>query len=126
MRTITSHPFASRRNIPVVAASNDSEHRRSRTLILDDDRELRLFRILAHKTRCKSVKLCGVSSIQVDTMLLRPSTQLKTGWPGAYSCPASGVGDAPTTTKTRMERNEVILGVDTHLDAHFGAVISER
>lgn len=41
------------------------------------------------------------------------------------SCPASGVGDALTVTETRMEQNKVILGVETHLDTHVGAVISE-
>ena len=47
----------------------------------------------------------------------------------AVSCPANGVGDASTTREARMNdqsiTSEVILGVDTHMDAHVGAVISE-
>lgn len=41
----------------------------------------------------------------------------------------SGVGDAPTLDKeyemdNQSVQNEVILGVDTHLDTHVAAVIS--
>jgi len=35
------------------------------------------------------------------------------------------IRDAPTTKEARMEQNEVILGVDTHLDVHVGSVIRE-
>lgn len=45
------------------------------------------------------------------------------------SCPAKGIGDAPTLDEEfKMDNQsnaiEVILGVDTHLDTHVGAVIS--
>lgn len=38
---------------------------------------------------------------------------------------SEGVCDVPTTMETDMEQSEIILGVDTHLEVHVGAVISE-
>lgn len=35
------------------------------------------------------------------------------------------VGNAPTMKGRQMEQREVILGVDTHLDTHVGAVIND-